>query len=158
MIIQSLTASDTGVRSAAVAGCGGIKNKDAKEAAAFCDKKVVSGDEAAVKVLSEAGTVYPERSHSTARKFNARLTRKGSGMSEEFEIHRSDAARKDIYRNPCHEVRTLKAELNASEQTYTRSKFQKKRQHGTLVTATELTDHTRTVKELLYGIPVLSVS
>ncbi len=28
--------------------------------------------------------------------------------------------------NPCHEVRTLKAELNATEQTNTRSKFQKK--------------------------------
>ncbi len=36
--------------------------------------------------------------------------------------------------------------------------FEKKRQHGTPAKATGLTDHTQTVKELLFGIPVLSVS
>jgi IS1 family transposase len=135
-----------------------IKNKqpqadlEGTQKTQFCEKQVVFGDKAAVLKLLDAGTVHVERTHLTMRNFNARLTRKGLGMSKKLEMHEAAAAWEDAFYNLCHQVRTLKLPIQNFDANKKHKRFEQKWQHRTPMMAANITDHTWSVKELIYSI------
>lgn len=133
-----------------------IKNKDQKEVSAFCEKQVVFGKEELVSSLLGAGTVHLERSHLTMRNFDARITRKGLGVSKKLQMHCLAAAWEDAYYNLCHEVRTLKIPLENTDGINEVPKFKQKWNHRTPMMAAQITDHTWTVKELLFTLSTVN--
>ncbi len=131
-----------------------IKNRGQKEISVFCEKQVVYGDEEEVIALLGRGTVHLERTHLTMRNFNARIARKGPGMSKILEIHRAAATLEDAYYNLCHEVRTLKVPLFEPKEMDAAPRFTQRWKQRTPMMAAKITDHTWTVKELLLTIPI----
>ena len=132
-----------------------IKNRGQKEASAFFEKKVVLGQEEAVLALLGKGTVYLERCHLTMGNFNARIARKGLGVSKNLQMHTLAATWEDVYYNLCHEVRTLKIPLGDPDEMKATPKFKQKWKHRTPMMAAQITDHTWTVKELLYTLSIV---
>ena len=131
-----------------------IKNNEAKEISAFCEKKVVFGQEEEVLNLLKNGTVHLERTHLTMRNFDARITRKGLGVSKKHEMHLLTAALEDIYYNLCHEVRTLKTPLFEPQKMEEQPRFTAKWRHLTPMMAANITDHKWSVKEFLLTLPI----
>ena len=130
-----------------------IKNKEKKEVSTFCEKKVVYGEEQTVMLNLGVGTVHLERSHLTMRNFNARIARKGLGMSKNLQMHCLAAAWEDAYYNLCHKVRSLKKPLDVDFDMNQDSKFKIKWLHRTPMMAANITNHVWTVKDLLYSLP-----
>ena len=131
-----------------------IKNKEAREVSAFCEKKVVFGNPDEVAALLGSGTVHLERSHLTMRNFDSRIARKGLGVSKKLEMHLLAAAWEDAFYNLCHPVRTLKSPLFDSGEPPKVPKFTKIWAQRTPMMAAQITDHIWTVKELLYTLPI----
>lgn len=134
-----------------------VKNQSEDRSTAHCPKVVVFGEEEEVLLLLGHGTVHLERSHLTMRNFNARITRKGLGISKKYEMHKLAAAWEDTYYNFCHTVRTLKETIPTSANTEsTTPKFQPKWIHTTPLMAANLTNKIWYVKELLYALPLIN--
>ena len=91
-------------------------------------------------------TAYIERSHLTARLFNARLTRKTLAFSKALSMHQAALSWEDAYYNL---VRPHKS-LRIRNCRKAHSKWTPR----TPAVAAGLTDHIWTVKELLWTVPL----
>jgi hypothetical protein len=91
-------------------------------------------------------TAYIERSHLTARLFNARLTRKTLAFSKNIELHEAALIWEDAYYNWIRPHKSLRVK--------TLGNLPKKWSLRSPGMAAILTDHIWTVKELLYTVPL----
>jgi hypothetical protein len=91
-------------------------------------------------------TAYIERSHLTARLFNARLTRKTLAFSKVLTMHQAALSWEDAYYNWVRPHKSLRLR--------NRRKALSKWIPRTPAVAAGLTDHIWTVKELLWTVPV----
>jgi hypothetical protein len=91
-------------------------------------------------------TAYIERSHLTARLFNARLTRKTLAFSKDLSMHQAALSWEDAYYNWVrpHKSLRLRAHQEANCKWIPR----------TPAVAAALTDHIWTVKDLLLTVPL----
>lgn len=133
-----------------------VKNQSEDRSTAHCPKVVIFGQQEEVLLLLGHGTVHLERSHLTMRNFNARITRKGLGVSKKYEMHQLSAAWEDTYYNFCHTVRTLKTPIMMEFQNLPVQKFQPKWIHRTPLMAAQITNVVWSVNELLYALPVFN--
>ena len=110
--------------------------------------KAVWGNLAELLELLGKSTAYIERSHLTARLFNARLTRKTLAFSKNLELHEAAVIWEDAYYNWIRPYKCLRIKIhNLAIQKWSLS---------TPGMAASLTDHIWTGKELFYSVPLPS--
>jgi len=98
-----------------------------------------------VELLGKS-TAYIERSHLTARLFNARLTRKTLAFSKDLSMHRAALSWEDAYYNLVRPHKSLR--LRTHPEAHSKWILR------TPAVAAGLTDHIWTVKELLLTVPL----
>ena len=133
-----------------------IKNQSEHRSTAHGPKVVVFGEAEEVLARLGHGSVHLERTHLTMRNFNARITRKGLGVSQKYDMHKLAAAWEDAYYNFCHTVKTLRMPLQTHNQEAPRKRFQPIWHHRTPLMAANLTDNVWSVNELLLALPVFN--
>lgn len=133
-----------------------VKNQSEDRSTAHSPKVVVFGQAQQVLPLLGHGTVHLERTHLTMRNFNARLTRKGLGVSKKYEMHKLACAWEDTYYNFCHSVKTLRKPIQVDFSQRAFQRFQIKWTHTTPLMAANLTDKIWSVNELLHALPLIN--
>lgn len=108
------------------------------------DLRVIYGDPEDVLDLLGQSTSYVERTHLTMRHFNSRLGRRSLAFSKQIELYRASAAWEDACYNWVRPVKTLRQEVFDDPSCRWLPR--------TPAMASELTNHTWTIKELLLTI------
>jgi hypothetical protein len=104
---------------------------------------VVYGDPDEVLALMGGHTAYVERTNLTSRQMNGRLVRKTLSYSKQLEVLRAACAWEDWVYNLTRCVKTLRVEVAEGSRRW---------QPRSPAMAAGLTDHLRTVKELLLTV------
>ena len=123
-----------------------VKHRDGHRRFEKIQLRAVWGSLEELLDLPGKSTAYIERSHLTARLFNARLTRKTLAFSKNLELHEAAVIWEDAYYNWIRPHKSLRLE--------THNHLQQKWTLRTPGMAANLTDHIWTVKELLYTVPL----
>jgi hypothetical protein len=123
-----------------------VKHRDEHGHLEEIQLKAVWGNLNELLDLLGKSTAYIERSHLTARLFNARLTRKTLAFSKNLELHEAAVIWEDAYYNWIRPHKSLRMEIH--DQLYQKWSLR------TPGMAANLTDHIWTVKELLYSVPL----
>lgn len=108
--------------------------------------KAIYGEKSELLQMLGKSTAYIERSHLTARMFNARLTRKTLAFSKNLSHHRNAVIWEDAYYNLVRPHKSLRLAFPVDSD--------RKWLPRTPAVAANLTDHIWTVKELLTTVPL----
>lgn len=126
-----------------------VKKRDARGRFMGTELRVIFGEEEAVLALLGRSTAYIERTHLQMRHQNSRLVRQSLCFSKMLPMHRAAACWEDVYYNLCHEVKTLRIEINPEA-----ARFERRWQGRTPAMAAGLTQEIWDVERILRTIPV----
>ncbi len=106
--------------------------------------KVVFGEEKVVLQTLGKSTSFVERTHLTMRQFNGRLAQKTLAFSKDLAVYQASAAWEDLYYNLGRSLKTLRLKVLDDPR--------RRWQPRTPAMAASLTNHIRTVKEILTAV------